>query len=83
MTTEQNIKGENIMTVAELEKAFKAGEPVVCRDIVYKYISAIIWRRIEDKPGAYRIQAELKAANRSNSVVTAAPREVKHFTEED
>ena len=61
------------MTVDELKEAWRAGVPVVHRDIVYRRISALIYRR-DDKKRAF-LQVELLDKN-TNSVVIAAPREV-------
>lgn len=61
------------MTVDELKEAWRADVPVVHRDIVYRRISALIYRRDDNKREF--LQVELVGKN-SNSVVIAAPREV-------
>ena len=61
------------MTVDELKEAWRADVPVVHRDIVYRRISALIYRR-DDKNEPF-LQVELLDKN-TNSVVIAAPREV-------
>lgn len=61
------------MTVDELKAAWRADVPVIHRDIVYRRISALIYRRDDNKREF--LQVELVGKN-SNSVVIAAPREV-------
>ena len=61
------------MTVDETKEAWRADVPVIHRDIVYRRISALIYRR-DDKKREF-LQVELIGKN-NNSVVIAAPREV-------
>lgn len=61
------------MTVDELKEAWRTRAPVKHRDIVYRRISALIYRRDDNKREF--LQVELVGKN-SNSVVIAAPREV-------
>ena len=61
------------MTVDELKEAWRADVPVIHRDIVYRRISALIYRR-DDKKRVF-LQVELLDKH-TNNVVIAAPREV-------
>ena len=61
------------MTVDELKEAWRIRAPVKCRDIEYRRITALIYRRDDNKREF--LQVELVGKN-SNSVVIAAPREV-------
>lgn len=61
------------MTVDELKEAWRTRAPVKHRDIEYRRITALIYRR-DDKNEPF-LQVELLGQN-NNSVVIAAPREV-------
>ena len=61
------------MTVDELKEAWRTRAPVKHRDIEYRRITALIYRR-DDKNEPF-LQVELLGKN-NNSVVIAAPREV-------
>ena len=61
------------MTVDELKAAWRADVPVIHRNIVYRRISALIYRR-DDKKREF-LQVEL-VDKHTNSIVIAAPLEV-------
>ena len=66
------------MTNEDLRAALLSGEPVTHKEIVYKCVSAIIYRKSDS--GGVRIQAELTDRN-NNSVTIAAPDRIAIFKE--
>lgn len=72
------------MTSADLRFALMSGRPVICAgghndDVVYKRVSAIIYRNID---GKIDISVELEDRNR-RSVTIADPAMVSFYDEED
>lgn len=68
------------MTYGELQEAMLAEDVVVYDDMMYLYISAIIFRKNKKKKGEVSITAELMDKNgRSVSIVDASKIERKEF----
>lgn len=61
------------MTVDELKEAWRTDVPVMHCNIVYRRISALIYRRDDNKREFLQVELVNK---HSNSIVIAAPREV-------
>lgn len=76
LTGRHFMKVRTLMNYEELKTAFAIEKPVTYDGVVYKCVSAIIWRK--DKTGKRVVRAELQD-QKVNSVTIATPDRIEYF----